>query len=365
MKIITKQYDTQNDIGEYFPNTPLENILFFDIETTGFSSQYNYIYLIGAASVDNNKIMLTQFFAEHPDEEKELLQQFLQYIELYSLFVNFNGEGFDIPFIQQRLSKYNLYESKINKENSFDILSWIKANKKTFNLIDYKLKTIERYLGIYREDLYSGGELIKQYYQYIKSKDPALEYNLLLHNGEDVYYMVIICKILKLTPRTKNQQLLNFSDYNVVWSDSSLQLNIHLPQSERNSFVFATEHTKISWDIQNRLFTLEAKPFLEELYYFFTNYKDYYYVPSLDEALHRSVAKYLDYPDKVLAKASNCYKKSHGYFISNILPSHSIPLFKKDYKSKDYYIKLETLTNTNTLDEEWLQNIAAELLFCF
>ena len=47
---------------------PLKNILFFDIETTGFTAKRSSIYLIGCAFFDGISFRLTQWFAEKYSE---------------------------------------------------------------------------------------------------------------------------------------------------------------------------------------------------------------------------------------------------------------------------------------------------------
>ena len=49
-----------------------ENVILFDIETTGLSAQSSYVYLIGMMMNENDKCVLTQLFADNYSEEKEL-----------------------------------------------------------------------------------------------------------------------------------------------------------------------------------------------------------------------------------------------------------------------------------------------------
>ena len=76
-----------------------------------------------------------------------------------------------------------------------------------------------------------------------------------------------------------------------------------------------------------------------ELKYYYSNYKDYYYLPQEDLAIHKSVASFVDKEYRQQATARNCYtRKSSSY-----LPQWSIlftPFFKTDYDSKDLYFEL-------------------------
>lgn len=57
-------------------------------------------------------------------------------------------------------------------------------------------KSIEAFLGIDREDKYSGGELINVYYEYLAQKDAEKLSLLLTHNYEDVLGMTKLLSIL-------------------------------------------------------------------------------------------------------------------------------------------------------------------------
>ena len=56
-------------------------------------------------------------------------------------------------------------------------------------LPDYKQKTIERFLGLSRNDTFSGGELIEVYQNYLKTPDEQAMFFLKQHNYEDVLGM--------------------------------------------------------------------------------------------------------------------------------------------------------------------------------
>ena len=75
------------------------------------------------------------------------------------------------------------------------------------------------------------------------------------------------------------------------------------------------------------------------LKYFYSNYKDYYYLPAEDIALHKSVSSFVDPEHRIPATASTCYSRKYSQF----LPQWSIvvePFFKRDYKSKELFFEL-------------------------
>ena len=80
--------------------------------------------------------------------------------------------------------------------------------------------------------------------------------------------------------------------------------------------------------------------------YFYSNYKDYYYLPEEDVALHKSIAGFVDKEHRIQATAANCYTRKYSLY----LPQWDTvfePFFKRDYKSKEYFFELTDDMKTN------------------
>ena len=186
MEVITKTLDELIDIPP--------NHFIFDIETTGLNSSYCKVILIGVLFNQNNKTVIKQFFANTEDDEKELLLTFIEDIKNYQNHITFNGLTFDIPFLNSRLKKYSINFS-LSKNDDIDILKLIRPFKEKLSLSDCKLKTVEKYLGIHREDTISGKESVELYKEYSSNQDLGLKKKILLHNYEDIYYLGKIFRI--------------------------------------------------------------------------------------------------------------------------------------------------------------------------
>lgn len=186
MQVITHILDTPLDIPE--------NHFVFDIETTGLNSKYCKVILIGILYIKDNKTIIKQFFANSQESEKEILLEFLSHIKDFEYHITFNGITFDIPFLNYRLKKYDIaYE--IAKSNDIDILRLVRPYKETLSLSDCKLKTIEKYLGIERDDTISGKESVELYKEFENTQDTKLKEKILLHNYDDIFYLGHIFKI--------------------------------------------------------------------------------------------------------------------------------------------------------------------------
>ena len=167
-------------IEKTFPGTiayPLERLgdpeklVFFDIETTGFSADYNIVYLIGCIWPEGDHLRFIQRFADTKAAEADVLTAFFYFLKDFRTLVHFNGDMFDIPFVTKRAKALKLTPA-FDSVESVDIFRRIKPFKKLLGLPDMKQKTIERFLKIGREDLYNGGELIEVYLDYLRTHYP-------------------------------------------------------------------------------------------------------------------------------------------------------------------------------------------------
>lgn len=85
-----------------------DSICFFDIETTGFSRNYNIVYLIGAVYFRNGISHYLQWLAESDSDEAYILSAFNDFLKDFHTLIHFNGDAFDIPFITERAAHLNV-----------------------------------------------------------------------------------------------------------------------------------------------------------------------------------------------------------------------------------------------------------------
>ncbi|WP_341877248.1 ribonuclease H-like domain-containing protein [Defluviitalea saccharophila] len=330
------------NIQSYFPLCKNENSILFDIETTGFSRSQSQLYLIGCIYFKNNIWILHQFFSEHPEDEIELLMNFFRICDSFKYIIHFNGNTFDIPYLEEKASLLNI-PCPLKKLESIDILKDIRPFQNILGLENCRLKTIESFLKINRNDPYTGGELIEQYYDYCKNKNESLKNNLLLHNEEDLYGLIKILKIY------------DYISFFRRLKDPHFIINTQYIGIEKNKLLFSLEASLISpltLTIKNGNWTCkiyEEKTILEfeielintTLYHYFQNYKEYYYISELDEAIHKSVASFLPKEKRKPAAASNCYIKRKGLFLQIMNEKIHLPTFKENINSKEKYIHIE------------------------
>ena len=216
---------------KYYFRHPVEQILFFDIETTGLSPKASSLYMIGVMfyNKEDNNWHLIQFFADNYKIEADMINSFLDILENYNYLYHFNGKTFDIPYILNKCDKHGISPSEhsdkiLNDKSgiySIDILAYIRPVKKMLNLSKANQTALERWLGIVRDDKFDGGKLIPIYTEYMQkkilapSKAEELEKILLLHNYEDIENMLNIASIMSyndisaLSPISDDETIFN------------------------------------------------------------------------------------------------------------------------------------------------------------
>ncbi|KXG74226.1 ribonuclease H-like domain-containing protein [Thermotalea metallivorans] len=167
----------------------------FDIETTGLNPEYSQVILIGILYVQEERIAIRQLFCTHRNEEKILLETFQNEIKNFDMLLSYNGDTFDIPFLNKRF-QYHHIPCKIESYKNFDLLRFVRKQKEILNLQDCKLKSVEKSLGIHRKDILSGKESVELYNLFENNRNSHLKKLILLHNYDDLYYFSKCLEIL-------------------------------------------------------------------------------------------------------------------------------------------------------------------------
>ncbi len=341
----------QKSLGSLVPNYPIESFcipkqtLFIDIETTGLYAKSSSLYLIGCIYYhqdEKNPCWHTiQWFAANYEEEEAVLRAFADFAKDFHYLIHFNGNQFDIPYLERKLEQYNI-DFAIRDFEGIDIYRRIAPYKTFLKLPNCKQKTIESFLSAEREDTYSGGELIEIYHDYVLTHEEEKEHFLLLHNEDDIKGMFDVVAALNIPDLFHNP-------LKVVKVQANYYNDIHqqrFPEIVMTLKLSCNLPAEISYGANNCYFTgfgregkLRVPIYEEELKYFYSNYKDYYYLPNEDTAIHKSVASFVDKEFREQALASNCYTKK----TSSYLPQWDVvftPFFKREYKSKELFFEL-------------------------
>ena len=340
-----KQID--NVIEGLNPSHLLETIhdpvktLFFDIETTGFTAHSSSLYMIGCVYYKDGNWHTIQWFAQKPSEQADIIHSFFAFAKDYSFLIHFNGNQFDIPYIIQKCDELEIPQN-FEEFGGLDIYRRISPYKRILGLENCKQKTIERFLGIDREDPYTGGDLISIYQEYVASPTEDSENLLLQHNHDDLVGMLSIlpilsyCDIFSKPVKAKKVQANHYHDENDL-HQIELIITVALPETLPIPISFHANGVYVR--TKDNEANIKVPVFEGTLKYFYSNYKDYYYLPEEDLALHKSVATFVDKDHRTQANARNCYTRKQSLYLPQ-WDTLFAPFFKRDYDDPSLYFEL-------------------------
>ena len=333
-----------NDFQIQFPlekYAALDKILFLDIETTGLSPSSSQLYMIGIAYYKDKTWYIEQWMAQKEVEERELLLKLTEILPQYSLLLHFNGNRFDIPYLTEK-AKASFVDLSFDDYQGIDIYKRLTPLKNLLALPDCRQKTIEQYLGINRLDKYTGGELIHIYKNYLSAPNDGALQLLIQHNRDDMKGMLDIVPALAYSelcdtePAVTRVEMLKSKtvDHKETYELlMTLKLPVALPKKFFTHFdgnFLTAEGTKA---------TLKVPVYEEELKLYYSNYTDYYYIPCMDAAYHKSVASHADPSIRKQASPETCYTRKDSLFLKqyDLIVE---PFFKKNYKDRETYFEI-------------------------
>lgn len=339
--------------------------LFLDIETTGLSPRTSHLYQITIC----HKKEVHQWFLDRPAEEKEMLVSFHSYLAGHvtadACLVTYNGSTFDLPYLEKKAAFYSLNQP-LSGMRQIDLYALLRPYRKLISPDSFKQKDLERYVGLDRQDPYSGGDLISIYHHYLETASAELLHDLLLHNLEDVIGMIEILpalvwrklfsgefEVFSCHPQLPPQDAQN--------GTGSMSFEVGIPgcRPDNNSVLYLSDELFRKLFIQSRPFfsltpasscncmlTLTVEGIMEELRHFLPDYKNYYYLIREDSIVPKSLAEFVDPEFRRRAKASDCFVRQTGFFLPQAEPVFQ-PEFQISYRSLPLYFKADQLDNAD------------------
>ena len=162
--------------------SPNENFLFMDIETLGLKGVP--LILIGVARFESKQILVDQYLLRNLEEESAALDAFVSHVDEDTVFVSFNGQTFDVPYIKDRL-RYHGLKGNIQRYH-LDLLHFSRRTWKS-KLPNCQLQTLEKYLFDFeREDDVPSSMVPSFYKTYNETGNIGPLIPIVEHNREDV-----------------------------------------------------------------------------------------------------------------------------------------------------------------------------------
>lgn len=261
----------------------LKKAFFFDIETSGLSHKNCNIISITALFYENNTYKIYQLFLEHLIDEKDMLKYFKELIKHKKYAITYNGNTFDIPFISSKSLKLGV-ELNFDEYIKIDLYNDLRHIKNKMAISDLKLKTVEEFFNIKRNDTISGQDVVILYEAY--KIEPRKEFVSLIlqHNYEDVYNLpILLKKIYSLYDVILSYENLtvkiNYEDF--VFKKNILTASFYIISDLKMDFINRSLDYDLKIDIKSQIlyFNLPLKLFKND------DIKEFYYIDNNDYRL--------------------------------------------------------------------------------
>jgi uncharacterized protein YprB with RNaseH-like and TPR domain len=174
---------------------PPEDVLFFDLETTGLGQ--TPLFLIGTMTWEGENLLVRQFFARDLGEEAAVIQLFVELAAAKRLLVSFNGKSFDLPMVYQRAETHGV--PCILHAHHFDLLHECRRVWRA-QLPNCQLQTLEtRICGAPpRSGEIPSAEIPDAYAAFLRNGNALPIAQILRHNVQDLLTMASL--LSKLPP---------------------------------------------------------------------------------------------------------------------------------------------------------------------
>jgi uncharacterized protein len=160
-------------------------LLFLDVETTGLAGGTGtYAFLVGVAHLEDDRLVVTQYFMRDLDEEPALLAVLAPVLERASAIVTFNGSGFDVPLLETRFVLH-----RRRWPGAVAHIDLMRPARRVWSgaLDDCRLGTLERLvLEVEREHDVPGFLIPQIYFDFLRRRTAGPLRRVLAHNRYDV-----------------------------------------------------------------------------------------------------------------------------------------------------------------------------------
>ncbi len=281
-----------------------QNVCIVDIETTGLSKYKDSIICIGIIYRHEEDFKLIQWFAHTLSEECNILSEFLSFASNFEKIYTYGGNKFDIPFLTYRLSYHDL-NNTIYKKLKFSDISKL-------GLLSYKNKhELEKCLTYKRKVSLAGKDVVKLYNAYQRDNNSNYKDLILAHNLDELMLFLCGFQIYILFKKLSSQILDIKTDYSLTRTQYTLVLDNPIICSYnfiKDPITILLEKDKNECIVSITPSKLCLKKYLHPI-------KDYFYIPSQNQLIHKSIASFISKDLKEKATKENCFILKEDYFI--------------------------------------------------
>lgn len=294
----------------YNANNLKKNQIVLDIETTGLSSLYDKLVVLGLITYEDNTTYIIQYFAEDDSEEVRLLNLFLKKTKDKEI-ITYNGDTFDLPFLNTRL-EINKLESNILYK-TMDIYKIVRSKRHFINFDSMKLMDIEKLVNIERNDP-SRYKTISKLTEEIKIRDNPKP--ILIHNQNDI---IATEQLMNIENIIKEKLSIRYKDY------SFYLINAHISNDVAKISLESSKELIDSY-FTNSNYQLQTKSNIVTIYFTVIYGKIH---PSLGGYVTRNIFNIISDSDYRINPALLSIKECKMYNCKNIL-NHSLKIIKEN-----------------------------------
>jgi len=177
----------RSDVSPLFPelkNSSIENLLFYDLETTGLSGGAGTLaFLAGFGWIEHGKLIINQYFLHDFPGEIDFLLLIRELLTDNRILVSYNGKSFDHPLLRTRFLMKGLQLPSVSE---IDLLHSSRRLWKK-RLPSCRLCIIEeRILDIHRVNDVPGMEVPDIYFNFLKTNKPEPLEGVFKHHLQDI-----------------------------------------------------------------------------------------------------------------------------------------------------------------------------------
>lgn len=181
---------------ESYEKLDIEDILFFDTETTGLSSSTGTVaFLIGVGYIKDRVLYCEQYLMNDYHQELNMLEKMESTLLRHKAVVSYNGRSFDAPLLRTRFI-LNRLNRTLDDMLHLDLLHAARRLYKrrigSCGLTDIEDKILE----VQRIDDIEGAEIPEIFFSYIKYGDDSRMKTVIEHNNQDILSMCALSKQL-------------------------------------------------------------------------------------------------------------------------------------------------------------------------
>lgn len=303
---------------------------YLHIESSGRYFRNSHLLYAGLAWYEQDELTYKEWFPTKEEEEADILEDLFLVLQNFDEIKTYNGSGFCLPYLKNKAKAYKI-PSPLEELKHTDLRYLYAPLKKPLGLLSMRQEDLESFLEIARDN---------------PKDSPLLGSSL-----RNMPFLSAFDKYLAYFQSPKENIEASLADHKLCLSFKN---SIPLPKP----FSAARDYFYIKADTNRTRILL---PLVEgSLKFYFKNYKDYYYLPLEDSAIHKSLGQFVDKSRRKKASPKTCFQKKEGIFYPLFCSDDASPFVcKYDY---DDQISYKILSHEDMKNQTYLSAYVSSVL---